>query len=226
MGIEPRSINERINFWQNHIAPFTTNAVAIGTTTAAVTDLGTKATAARAAYVAQTQAMQAMKSATADLKTAMIAMSTAGMAIVDQIRGKARLSGDVVYNLADIPVPATPSAKGNPGTPNQFKLQLLEDGTLIIKWKCANPTGTTGTIYQVERRIGATGPFEALGGSGKKEFADAEIPLGATSVTYQIRAVRSTAIGNPAMLTVSFGTNSAGMTFATLADAESMKRAA
>ena len=55
------------------------------------------------------------------------------------------------------------------------------NGALIMKWKCANPAGSSGTVYQVFRRIGGTGEFTYLGGCGTKEFIDATIPAGATA---------------------------------------------
>jgi hypothetical protein len=57
---------------------------------------------------------------------------------------------------------------------------------------------------------GGVGEFEYLGGSGAKEFIDATIPAGETALTYQIQAVRSTAVGLWATFNVNFGTNSAG----------------
>ena len=48
---------------------------------------------------------------------------------------------------------------------------LLGDGSLELKWKCANPAGSQGTMYQVSRRIGASGPLVQIGGSGTRDTA-------------------------------------------------------
>ena len=45
MPVVPNKIVEKIQFAENHVPTFTTNAVAIGTTSAACTDLATKTTA-------------------------------------------------------------------------------------------------------------------------------------------------------------------------------------
>jgi hypothetical protein len=103
----------------------------------------------------------------------------------------------------------TPAPRPAPGTPNRFAVALAGDGALTLKWKCNNPRGTGGTMYQVWRRVGGTAPFEYLGGSGTKAFVDATIPAGTPQVTYQIQAVRSTAVGAWAQYTVSFGTSGA-----------------
>jgi ribosomal protein S11 len=104
----------------------------------------------------------------------------------------------------------TPSPKGNPGTASNFKVALNGDGSIDLTWKCNNPAGTTGTIYQIFRRIGAVGEFEYLGGVGDKKYHDTTIPAGTATVTYKIQAVRSTAVGDWAELNVNFGTAAGG----------------
>ena len=42
MSLVPEKTVERIQFWENHTGPFSTNAVAIGITTTEATDLTTK----------------------------------------------------------------------------------------------------------------------------------------------------------------------------------------
>src|SRR4051812_27323751 len=100
MSVLPVDKVARIEWCENHIATFTTNATAIGTTTTAVTDLQTKTTAARAAFNAQQTAQDNAKSATNTYKLAMEAMTAAASTIVKQVKVKAVLSGDSVYSLA------------------------------------------------------------------------------------------------------------------------------
>jgi hypothetical protein len=210
MPLLPEQYAARIAFFQNRISTWTSQATNIGTTTAAVTALSTAVTAATAALAQQQTKRDAAKTATQNLKQLLATMDNLGMTIVEQVRTKARSAGDGVYTIADLPAPATPQAKGDPGTPFDFKFELQPDGTLVMKWKCNNPVGTSGTIYQVSRRIGPTGPFEYLGGSGKREFIDLEIPAGATSMTYKIQAIRASAAGVTAVVAVAFGTNESG----------------
>lgn len=127
--------------------------------------------------------------------------------------------GLVHGTLAEIPAPATPEPKGPPGTPNTMTVTLNGNGSLNLKWKCPNPAGTSGTVYQVYRRVGGTGEFTYLGGSGAKLFVDATVPAGATQLTYQIQAVRSTAIGLWATFNVNFGTNVGGGVTASVTEA-------
>src|SRR2546425_3413374 len=100
MSVMPSDKLGKISFCENHTAPWATNAVAIGTTTTAVTDLTTKTTAARAAFNAQQVAQDTAKAATLTLQMAVQAMATAGASIITQIRAKASVTGDSVYSLA------------------------------------------------------------------------------------------------------------------------------
>jgi hypothetical protein len=226
MALVPDKKQQKISFYQSKIDPWTTNATAIGTTTTAVTALGTLVTAAQTAMDAQTTAEAAFRTAVEAANNAVNAMAAAGADIISAIRTKARTGGDGVYTLAQIPAPATPSPVGAPGQPKNFTVALNADGSLMLKWKCSNPAGSTGTIYQVWRRAGATGEFTYIGGAGAKQFLDAELPTGVSQVTYQIQAVRSTAVGPWAQFNVNFGTTSSGTMTAAVAEATPMRAAA
>ena len=99
-----------------------------------------------------------------------------------------------------------PSPRPAPGTPGNFKVTLRDDGSLDLAWTCSNPRGSSGTIYQVFRRATPDGEFTYLGGTGDKKYLDDAIPAGASSMTYQIQAIRSTVAGPWAQFNVSFGT--------------------
>ena len=232
MSVVPGNYIDKVQFYETHLTPWAANAVAIGTTAALVTDLTTKTAAARAAYDAQQSVQAAAKAATLSLGTAVAAMGSAGAAIINQIRAKAASGGDGVYALAQIPAPATPTPVGTPGTPTSFAASLGADGALGLKWKCVNPIGSVGTIYQVWRRINGTGgtggasvDFAYLGGSGTKSFTDSTVPAGSAAVTYQIQAVRSTAVGPWAQFNVNFGV-SGGESMTASVEPMAMRRAA
>ncbi len=119
------------------------------------------------------------------------------------------VDGNSVYELAEIPDPATPTPVNSLGQPTNFKVELGADGSLTLKWKCASPRAS-GMIYQVWRSTNAGVDFSYIGGSGNKSFIDATVPSGATSLVYKIQAVRSTAAGPWATFTVMFGTGASG----------------
>ncbi len=228
MGLLPEKHADRIAWVQSRTSLWTTNATAIGTTTTQVTDVVTKAAAAASALSAQEVAQNAAKAATDTLKAAMTAMTNSTMIVVEQVRTKARTSGDSVYPLANIPVPAVPGPRPAPGKPFDLKVTLDETGILVLNWKCTNPQGTSGTIYQLWRRIGFDGEFVYIGGSGTREFTDETLPAGSSMVTYQIVAWRSTTQGPAAQFNVNFGVGPSGlgMTVASVTPEETAKLAA
>jgi hypothetical protein len=206
MSLIPPTIDGKIQFFQSKNSPWTTNSAAIGTSAAAVSALNTKVSTAQTKLAAAIAAREAAKTATTDLKLAVRDMQNAGSDIIKQIRAKAATDGDNVYVLAQIPPPALPSPVPPPGTPTDFIVTLNPDGSLKLKWKCANPPASIGTVYQISRRTGAAGgDFVPIGISGSRTFPDATVPAGVSSVTYQIVAVRSTAVGVAAQFTVNFG---------------------
>ena len=211
MSVVPNKIAQRIQFYEDHIPPFTTNATAIGVSSAEVTDLQTKTAAARSAFDTRQAQQQAAEAATLALKDAVDAMSLAGAVLIKKVRAKAEsVGGNSVYTLAELPAPAIPSPVGAPGTPYQLKVALKPSGAVELTWKADNPAGCTGVIWQLYRRVTQTAEWTYIGGTGQRKYADQTVPAGVPSVMYQIRGTRSTAVGDGAEFTVNFGTTSSG----------------
>src|SRR4051812_25511040 len=82
MSLVPRTKQDKVNFYQSKITPWTTNATAIGTTSSAVTALNTLVTAAADALAAQTVAEAAWRSSVETSDLAVAAMATAGANII------------------------------------------------------------------------------------------------------------------------------------------------
>ncbi|HYE19516.1 MAG TPA: fibronectin type III domain-containing protein [Tepidisphaeraceae bacterium] len=221
----PRTDAALMAFLKSKATPWGANHAAIGTTSAAVTAMNAKVATAEAKLQAAVDLHQSAKAATADARLAVDAARRSGADIVKQVRAKAATDGPSVYVLAEIPAPPTPGPVGNPGTPTNFKVALNGDGSIRATWKCANPPGSTGTMYLINRRV-AGGEWAQLGGSGTKSFVDATLPAGAASVTYQIQAVRSTAVGAAAQFVVNFGVSGGTMTAAVVSQGGAPKLAA
>ena len=127
--------------------------------------------------------------------------------MVSTIQSFALSTGDPnVYNLAEIPAPQPSSAAPPPGTPESLRVELLQNGALKLGWKCNNPDGTQGTIYEVKRQTAGQAEAAWIGSTGVREFVDDTLSMDASPVQYEITAVRSTKRGNPANFTVKFGT--------------------
>jgi hypothetical protein len=229
MGVVPDTRLGKIEFYEAHISPWTANAAGIGLMPASVTALSGLTTTARDKYNDAEAARQAAKAATLAFHDAVRAMHSgpgAGQDMIDTIRNHAETKDDPnVYVLAQIPPPADPSTAPPPGTPFEFRVGLLQNGALELKWKCNNPSGTQGTIYEVKRTIGG-GSLNFVGATGVKLFTDDTLPSGSAPVTYQITAIRSTARGNPAQFTVNFGIGGPGLTIASITEGGPMKMAA
>lgn len=116
-----------------------------------------------------------------------------------------------------------PSPVRTLGTAYAFGAKLSQGGDLEVTWKCTNPPSASGTTYQVFRRVGMDGPPVFVGTTGAKKFVDNSIPTGATQLTYQVQATRSTGAGDWATFNVSFG---APGTSALKIEETPMKRAA
>ena len=208
MGTFPNSRIGKVEFYEAHVDVWAAAPTSIGLTAAQVTALETATGNARKAYEEQLAAIDAAKAATLNFYNCVRLMHNApgkGADMVQTIRTFAQTTNNPnVYVLAQIPPPATPGTTPPPGTPNTFTVNLLETGALELKWKCLNPEGVSGTIYEVRRN----GQF--IGASGIKSFTDDTLP-GTSPVVYQVTAVRSTSRGNPAQFTVTFGTGGGGL---------------
>jgi hypothetical protein len=204
--ILPQGAVAKVQFFENRQAVWTERAAEIGATTGAVAQVAATTEAARAAYEAQSRAHQQAMAATQAFHDAMAAMAQAGAVVIKQVKTYAAgEGGEAVYPLAMLPAPARPSRLPPPGMPTNFTVTLRPNGSLLLKWRCRNPAGSSGTMYQVARRVGEMGAFESIGVIGAKSFVDSTVPAGAASLIYQITAVRSTAAGVAARFIVNFG---------------------
>jgi hypothetical protein len=214
MSIVPNTDIGKLTFYEAHIAGWTSNATQIGLVAADCTALSGLITSARKAYDNQQTALQAARAATMNMHNAVLAMHALGSADIAKIKAYADTTHNPnVYPLASIPAPASPSPVGPPGTPTDFSVSLTQDGAVVLKWKCANPAGASGTVYEVRRRIESEGTFAYLGSVGSKTFTDDTLPAGSSGVTYQITAIRSTKRGDPAQFNVNFGVGGGGGMF-------------
>lgn len=180
-----------------------------------------------AAAVAQTDMIAkraAAETSTATFNEACRVVRQLGGAAVRTIDGFALATDkpDEVWNLAGIPAPKTPSTLPPPGQPGSITAQLNSLGELTLKWKCTNPRGVTGVIYQVLRGLNGATPalFDLV---GEKTLVDGTIPAGTTTVTYLIRARRGSSMGQPSSdFMVRFGVGGNGVFIASQGEGESL----
>lgn len=217
MAILPSKTQDLLDFCDAHAGIFTANAVAIGLSAPQALAFKTAAGAARANYNSAIAADNAKKAATLTSQMSVAALRKLAGETIAIIKAFADASATPpgpasIYTLANIPMPATPQPAPAPGTPTDFVATLDQSGVVTLKWKCANPPGIGGTIYECQRKI-AGGDFVFVGASGTREFSDTTLPAGSVGVTYQITATRSTVRGNPAQFNVNFGVGGGGGMF-------------
>ena len=212
MSLVPSSNLGSIMFYEGVLPLWETNYAEIGLLVGDVGAATTLVEAARAAYVAQQAALDAAKLATQNANAAVAAMKGIGAINILKIRTYADSTNNInVYTLAGLPFPAVPSAMPAPGLCTNLSVTILPTGALTLKWKCVNPTGATGTSYEVARRIGGSGAFTIIGsGGGNKTFIDDTLPIGSGPVFYRITGVRSTVRGTTNEFVVNFGVGGGG----------------
>lgn len=210
----PRKLEEFMTFLTAHANLWDVNHTALGLSTSQTQAYKTAATGAQALYATQVAAQEAAKSATIKQQVATASVRTMTADLIRSIIAFADQQADpaAVYALGQIapPSPATPIAP--PGTPSDFVCTLMPTGELELSWKCPNPEGATGTVYEVKRRIGSGG-VTYVGVTGERKFTDDTVPSSAAvpGVTYFITGVRSTARGVTSQFLVSFGIGGGGI---------------
>lgn len=220
MGVVPATRIGKIEFYESHLSAWAANAEAIGLTSAQVLALQTLVMTARGSWLDAETAREASKASTLNFHTNTDNMATIGSALLSNIRAFAETSGDAnVYALAQIPAPSTPAPVGPPGQPYELGIGLSQTGAVSLTWKCDNPSGASGTVYEIQRRIGSES-FQFLEIAGERSFEDGGIPAGSTGIVYQITAVRGKTRGPAAQFLVNFGTGSSGVSVSDVTDGD------
>lgn len=222
MSIVPDKIQDAINFFETHWPVWDTHTAQIGMTAAQSTAVKNAMNAARTAFNAAQSARDASKAATNALHQAMADLrgtDGAGTVALRAIKTYAENTNDPgVYDIAQIPPPAAPTPQPAPSQPTAFKIILNANGSITLKWKSADSTSSSGAWFAVSRKLAGQENFVNIGGSPKREFLDATLPLGTDSATYIVTPYRNTLAGEAsAQVTVQFGVGSGGQAFASLA---------
>ena len=181
------------------------------------THFGTLNTAFQTALAACNAPGSKSKSLVAAKNSARENMRIQAAALGRQISPMLTVSNQVKIDLG-LAVGTVPAPRPAPGTAEGFTSSVSINGVVTTKWKSRN-YGIGGTMYQVYRSINDSQDFVFLGGVGEKKFVDATIPAAATSVTYQVQAVRSTVAGEFAEFRIQLGGAVTGATQAKARDA-------
>ena len=209
---------EALIFCEDHQLVFMAQAANIGLSVPQATLFKNDTLAARTLWNSYNTAVEAARVAGVAMRDGLSKMRDSGGDCINLIRAFAdtQANPNTVYNLAQLPPPAVPSPASPPGTPTEFKVGLNGDGSVTLKWKCANPAGTSGTVYNVYRRPAGTpeSAYAPIGVVGTKNFTDTTIPASSAAtggVIYKVVAQRAEISGTPSPeLNVYFGFGGGG----------------
>lgn len=207
MSTIPPTNDEAVAWCAAHIPIWIANAEDIGLDPIELGELSAKISEASTRQTARDQAKDAWSGAVGSYNEAADDMRTSAALQVAKIRTFAKGSPTpaTVYEDAQIPAPAKRSPRPAPGTPVLFKIDLEQNGSLIVSFKCPNPPRVGALTYRVERSLGAQAPFVFLMNAKERRFEDDTVPNGSGDVTYRVTAQSSTKDGPPGYFTVRFG---------------------
>lgn len=220
MALLPQSRAEQIIFFEAHLPLWQADPASIGLSPAQVAVLAAQIASARAALTAaEIQRIEAM-SATEKFHIEADGMTDTGSDLIRLIRAHAAITNDPdVYARSGLPIPKTGGVLPPPGTPRSFQLEVHQDGGILLTWKCPQPRGASGTLYEIERLIGrptASNRSAIIATVGQRRFLDTTLPAqagagGADGITYTITALRGTQRGSPAQFRFRIGASDVSM---------------
>jgi hypothetical protein len=203
-----------VQFGLDHNVGWTTNAAAIGLSSAQALLFKNQSSAAKTAFDAATLAHTQAKAATAAYYAACGTFRDTAASCVRSIKAFADVAADpaAIYALAAIPAPQPRSHTGQPpAQPTDITAGLETDGSITLRWKCANPTGVSRVNYIIQRKLDGETGFSALDFVGEKTYNDATLPRGVDGVSYIITGKAGQQTGPAsAMFTLSFGSVGGG----------------
>lgn len=208
MSVFPNKVLEFLTFCEAHAEVWSNVGSTIGLSAAQIAAFEADTAAARAAFNAHTATTDADRAAAGAQRDAISALRTRGGDIVRSIRAFAeqQTTPNTVYQTAQIPPPAVPGTMPPPGLPFDFSAGLNPDGSITFRWKCDNPKGASGTVYNVRRKSEGESAFTYIGSVGERRYTDATIPAGANRVEYTVTGQRGPSIGPASsVFTVLFG---------------------
>ncbi|MFI4916016.1 MAG: hypothetical protein ACIAS6_05855 [Phycisphaerales bacterium JB060] len=222
MSTIPQSYPDAIDWTIDHLANWPADPTTIGLDEARILELTALKDAAAAALANARQLDEDKKAAYAAYHAAGRAMRDYASQSVGLIRGFAKASDNpsAIYSLAQIPAPADPAPAPTPGKPTDYKVRLLDDGSLEVTFECDNE-GANAVSYEVRRRDGTaqSAPFQFIKNAGERRFVDDTIPYGTSTVVYRVVAFRTTGRGDPAIFMVTFGAGNSAQVVMTGEDA-------
>jgi hypothetical protein len=208
MSVRPDKKQEQIQFAQERIAPWTSNAAELNLSPQIITAISEATDAAATTYSTARTSRNEAKAATAAADLNIRFMNTLVAEAVKTIRLKAQSTNNPkLYTIAQIPAPAAPTAAKPPTKPTDLRAVIGSGGAtsgLTIQWKPSpsNPdqdASTAGVLFIVRRRLAGQTGWTILGSAkpsragtrGFSSFTDTTLPANPQGLQYTVQGVRS-----------------------------------
>ncbi len=211
MAVLPRTVQDLLDFADQHGPLWVSVSAQVGLSASQSALFNSAANAARNDFNAEMTAESLRRAATLQTQTSVRELRRVGGDTIRLIKAfaEAQPKPNIVYQTAQIPPPAAPSPAPAPVQPTEMRAVLNPEGTITLRWKASNP-GTSGTVYNIRRRVGSTGEFISVGNVGVKQFTDNTLPS-VPSVQYVVTGLRGDRAGEPSSpFTVMFGVGGPG----------------
>lgn len=217
----PTDPAEVVAFVSSRAEVWALNQASIGSTPEEVAAVEAILEEAKAAMMAVEMARDAALAATQRYYDAAKRLRAASRIVVENAKNLAKAEGDTnVYVKARLNAPKVRARQAPlPGKPVRVELEVKTFGQVVLTWKCANPRGLHGVVYEVLRRtldiserdgkrVVKWGPLEHIGiAGGDKRFVDATVPVGVPQVSYMIVSMHNGRKGETSNETpIQFGT--------------------
>lgn len=218
----PDGRSAAINWYTERVAAWVADPTAIGLSIEQANAIASETSTASSTRQSAFDAANVKKAAFVTYHEAADTMRENGSTLIATIKAYAEATGDPgVYAAALIDPPAQRTPTPAPGTPYDFSVGLLQDGSVELSFKCDNPSATGGTaggvVYEVFRQDPGSNQFNYVLSAGERRFVDSTVPPGSALVSYRIVARRSTKVGPPAVFGVRFGVSVNGQQDAEIA---------
>lgn len=188
MAIVPKTLQDNIQFFTDHITPWTTNSLQIGLVVADLTALNAKLAAASTAYGAATAARNSAKAATEAMRNAIDDLNLVGAGLIAKIKTQAETTHNPnVYVLAQIPAPATPTPAPDPTPPTDVNGSVNNDGAIQISWTATRANGRSWSVW---RRLPNEAQWVLIASTEVKKWTDGTVPAGVAWAQYQVKSHR------------------------------------
>ena len=162
-----------------------------GTTASTVNQVKLAVQNARAAFDGAAAARQAAKEAAVGQDKALKAMKQTLSPVVNTIKAFIEASGDEsLWEGSGLQPPAPRGTVPPPNAPTDLRAVINQQGEIEIRWKSRQPAGAQGTVFVIFRSVN-DGDLTQLDTVGGKSFTDENLPAGTRTVTYAIKAKRS-----------------------------------